>query len=86
VSGWPANEGWLSTASALLRLQVAEAVAERAPVDEIASARPGDRPDVLARLLGVERWGIATAAALSGAADARHALTIALVAPEHMVA
>lgn len=86
VSGWPANEAWLSTASALLRLQVAEAVAERAPVDDITSARPSARPDLLARLLGVERWGTATADAINRAADARHALTIALIAPEHLVA
>jgi uncharacterized protein (DUF1800 family) len=87
VSGWPANESWLSTASALLRLQVADAVAARVPLDEeLASARPSDRSDLLARLLGVDEWGPTTTAALRSATDARHALTLALVAPEHMVA
>lgn len=86
VSGWPANEAWLSTASALLRLQVAAVVATMVDVADLASARPDDRPSALARLLNVDRWGAATAAALRDAADARTALTLALVAPEHLVA
>ncbi|MEO7429865.1 MAG: DUF1800 domain-containing protein [Acidimicrobiales bacterium] len=85
VSGWPANEAWLSTASTLLRLQLASVVAERVATDDVVGVRPEDRPATLARLLGVERWGTATTAALRTAADPKSALTIALVAPEHLV-
>lgn len=85
VSGWPANEAWLSTGSALLRLRLADALARGTD----AAARLGRRadrwPDELARLLGVEAWG-PTAATLRTAPDARTALTVALVAPEHLVA
>ena len=86
VSGWPANEAWLSTASALLRLQVASVVATMANVAELDAADRADRPELLARLLNVDRWGAATTAALRGADDPRTALTLALVAPEHLVA
>lgn len=86
VAGWPANEAWLSTASALVRLQLASSVAERVPVDALVGTEPGDRPVALARLLGVDRWGSATAASLEAAPDARAALTLAIVAPEHLVA
>jgi uncharacterized protein (DUF1800 family) len=85
VAGWPANEGWLSTASALLRLQLAEAIAGRARVDDLLDGNPADRAATLARLLGVERWSLPTAAALASAPDARAALTLAIVAPEHLV-
>jgi uncharacterized protein (DUF1800 family) len=86
VAGWPANEAWLSTASALLRLQVANAIAARSGAADLASTDPHDRPTALARLLGVDQWGPATAAALEAAPDARGALTLAIVAPEHLVA
>ena len=85
VAGWPANEAWLSTASALLRLQLASAVAERAPAP-LADTRPDQRPAALARLLGVDRWGTATTDAVRAAPDGKTALAIALVAPEHLVA
>ncbi len=86
VSGWPANEAWLSTASALLRLRLADYVAERVASAELVGDSPSARPAALARLLGVDGWGAATTAALEGAADPAAALTIALVAPEHLVA
>jgi len=86
VSGWTANEGWLSTASALLRLQFAVALDPGAALDEIRSAPPQDRPAAVARLLGVDAWGPATTEALQAAADdPRGLLTVALVAPEHVL-
>lgn len=85
VSGWPANEAWLSTGSALLRLRLAEFVAERTTLVERLGHRSADWPDELARLLGVDGWG-PTAEALRAAPDPRTALTAALVAPEHLVA
>ena len=85
VSGWPANEAWLSTGSALLRLRLADFVAERTAVAERLGTRADRWPDELARLLGIDDWG-PTAATLRAAPDARTALTVALVAPEHLVA
>lgn len=86
VSGWPANGAWISTASALLRLQVAVVVADLVLVDDVDRISSRERPDALARLLNVERWTDATVTALRDAPDGRAALTVALVAPEHLVA
>ena len=86
VAGWPKNEAWLSTASAQARFGFAVAVATRAEVPEVADATPAERPAVLARLLSVDGWHGATAAALVDAPDQRRALTIALASPENLVA
>jgi uncharacterized protein (DUF1800 family) len=86
VSGWPANEAWLSTASSLRNLQLAIAVAEPRASDALVGTTASERPGVLARLLGVESWGQSTTAAIQAAPDAAQALTVALVAPEHLVA
>jgi len=86
VSGWTANEGWLSTASALARLQLATAIDPGDALDPVASAAPDDRAAALARLLGVEGWGNASAAALANVVDdPRTMLTVGLVAPEHVL-
>jgi uncharacterized protein (DUF1800 family) len=86
VAGWPANEAWLSTASALLRLQLANFVSERVSTAALVGERASQRPATLARLLGVDGWGSATTSAIEAAGDPKTALTIALVAPEHLVA
>ena len=86
VAGWPRNEAWLSTASAQARFGFALAVAAQAVVPEVASARPADRPDALARLLSLDGWSQSTAAALVEAPDHRRALTLAIASPEHLVA
>lgn len=84
VAGWPANEAWLSTATARVRLEWALALADRVPLDAIDIGDGG--PAALARLLGVERWGAATTAVLADATSPRQALALAVVAPEHLVA
>lgn len=86
VSGWTANEGWLSTASALVRLQLAAYISDHVASNELIGGDPATWPAALARLLSVESWGTASTAALRSAPDARTALTLALVAPEHLVA
>ena len=85
VAGWPANEGWLSTSSALVRLEVATSMAAAADLTLLEEATPRDRPAAVARLLSVERWSKATLEALAGAPDARTLLIGALVAPEHVL-
>ncbi len=86
VAGWPSNEAWLSTSSALVRLQLANRVAGRADIGLLTDTSPSDRPAALARLLGVARFGEATSDGLSDASDNRTALTLALVSPEYLVA
>ncbi|HTJ76692.1 MAG TPA: DUF1800 domain-containing protein [Acidimicrobiales bacterium] len=87
VGGWPQNTYWLNTSFSLARLRFASALAGKADVSSLSSAAPADRPAAAARLLSVDGWGPSTAAALAGAAgDPRALLTLALVAPEYVLA
>jgi uncharacterized protein (DUF1800 family) len=86
VDGWPTNEPWLSTSSALLRLQLATAVASQPAVVDQVPARSSQRADALARLLGVDGWSEATASAIGSAASPADAVTVAIVSPEVVVA
>ncbi|MEO6627227.1 MAG: DUF1800 domain-containing protein, partial [Aquihabitans sp.] len=87
VSGWPAGPAWLSTSSALLRLQIADRLATLVGSTPIASAPPAARPAEAARLLGIDRWTDATADALAAAAsEPQRLLTIALASPEALLA
>jgi uncharacterized protein (DUF1800 family) len=86
VGGWPANEAWLTTASSLARYQFARDVARRADLSAIADEPPGQRPDAVAHLLGVDGWSRTTSAALAQVAgDPGGLVTIALVAPESVM-
>lgn len=86
VAGWPANEAWLSTASAQSRLEAAVALSRAVDRGAIDDTAPSDRPAVVGRLLGVERWSDATLAALRATgADSQRLLTLALVSPEHLL-
>lgn len=87
VAGWPENEAWLTTGAALGRLEMADALAAAADRGALERTGRAARPEAVARLLGVEAWGPATAGALAKAADDPHALlTLALVAPENLLA
>jgi uncharacterized protein (DUF1800 family) len=87
VGGWPQNGYWLTTSFALARLRFAASVAQRADVQPLAAAPPADRPAAAARLLSVDGWGATTSAALAKVADdPRSLLTLALVAPEYLLA
>jgi uncharacterized protein (DUF1800 family) len=86
VAGWPANERWLSTSSAQSRLGLATATAAAADVRPLSGATPTERLTAVARLLGVEVWGRTTTSTLSAVTDPRTLLTLALAAPEHVLA
>ena len=87
VGGWPPNGYWLTTSFALSRLRIASTLAGKAKLDGIASVPPADRPAAVARLLSVDGWGPATAAGLAQVAgDPKALLTVALVAPEYVLA
>ncbi|MBV8235037.1 MAG: DUF1800 domain-containing protein [Acidimicrobiia bacterium] len=86
VGGWPQNGYWLTTASSSGRLRLATAVVRTADLGAVKSASPAARPEAAARLLSVDGWGPATAAALAQVADDPAALvTLALVAPEYVL-
>ena len=87
VGGWPQNGYWLTTSFALSRLKFASAVAQRADLKAVSSVAAADRPAAAARLLAVDGWSPTTAAALAKAAgDPRALMTLALVAPEYLLA
>ena len=80
VGGWPQNSAWLTTASSLARLEIATAVAKAADVSKITS------PDAAAHVLSTT-WSDTTARVLAGVArDPRQLVTLALVAPEQVMA
>ena len=86
VGGWPQNEYWLTTASSLARLRLASVLVRRADLSALDDSPAADRVDAAAHLLGVE-WSGSTAAALAQAqADPPTLMTLALTAPEYVLA
>ena len=86
VGGWPADEGWLTTAASYARLQFAHRVAASADLSAVEQTARSDRVDALAHLLSVDSFGANTTAALRNVADDPVTLvTLALCAPEYVV-
>ena len=80
VGGWPQNTYWLNTATSLARLNIAAALAGRADLT------PFTDPTAAARLLSVT-WSDTTARALAAVgADRKMMVTLALSAPEYVLA
>jgi uncharacterized protein (DUF1800 family) len=87
VGGWPAQAGWLTTATQLSRLRYAQLLASKADLSTLAGVAPAARPLAAAGLLGVDVWGDRTTAALARAASEPKALmALALIAPESVLA
>ena len=87
VGGWPAEAGWLTTATQLSRLRYAQLLASKADLSTITGVAPAARPLAAARLLGVEAWGDQTTAALARAsADPKALMALALIAPQNVLA
>jgi uncharacterized protein (DUF1800 family) len=87
VGGWPPNGYWLTTSFALSRLRVASTLAGKAKLDAITAVPSAGWPAAVARLLSVDGWGPATSAGLAQVAgDPKALLTVALVAPEYVLA
>lgn len=85
VGGWPQNDYWLSTASALTRLRLADRLVAGADISTVADAPRTDRVDAAARLLSVERWSPSTAGALQAVSGSPPELVaLALVSPEYV--
>ena len=86
VGGWPQNEAWLTTATAVTRAQFAGRVVAKANLKTVNDAAAASRPQVLADLLGVDAWSDATAAVLRAQAkDVKTVTALALIAPEYQV-
>jgi uncharacterized protein (DUF1800 family) len=86
VGGWPQNEYWLSTVSAVLRLQFGTQVGASAALDWLSPVPVADRPAALARFLSIDGWGSTTLAALGHvASDPPTLVALALSAPEYVL-
>jgi uncharacterized protein (DUF1800 family) len=79
VGGWPQNTYWLTTASSLARLRIASAAVKLAHSSAAS-------PDAAARLLSTD-WSDQTAQVLGqSAGNPQQLVTLALVAPEYVLA
>jgi uncharacterized protein (DUF1800 family) len=86
VGGWPADEAWLSVASAQTRINTAQTLVNRADLSQYSAVATESRLDALADWLGVAQWSARTRAALDGvASDIRRQVTLALCSPEYVV-
>jgi len=86
VGGWPADEAWLSSASAQFRVSFATHVVAQANLAELTAVSAVQRPAYLADLLGVVEWSTRTSYALRGVRDnPQKLLIIALCSPEYVV-
>jgi hypothetical protein len=89
VGGWPSGTEWLTVSSLQVRMGLAESLAGWAaePVLAVlADVSPGDRVDLLARLLVVDGWTDRTRSVLAASAGRpRRLITMGLISPEYAV-
>lgn len=86
VGGWPADEAWLSSASAQFRITFATWLVGQADLSAIAERIPAARAAYLADLLAVPEWTPRTSFALREVRDVIPRLVIlAICSPEYVV-
>lgn len=86
VGGWPAGTPWLTTAAALARMKLAQALAAVADLSAVADAAPAARVDATVALLGLPTPTARTLAALRPLAGSPPQLVAAaLASPENTV-
>ena len=86
VGGWPADEAWLSTASAQYRISIAQVLVKKGVITPISSLSNKSRTEALANLLGVASWSDRTRLALEGASsDPARMIVLGLSSPEFVV-
>ena len=86
VGGWPADEAWLSSASAQFRITFATWLVGQADLSAIQERIPAARAAYLADLLGIVEWSPRTAFALREVRDVVPRLVIlAICSPEYVV-
>jgi uncharacterized protein (DUF1800 family) len=86
VGGWPADEAWLSSASAQFRITFATWLVNQADLSAISELVPEKRADYLADMLAVAEWSPRTTFALREVRDVVSRLVIlAICSPEYVV-
>ena len=86
VGGWPADQAWLSSASAQFRVSFATSIIGQANLDELTAISLVKRPAYLADLLGVVEWSTRTSYAMRAVRDNPQKLVIiAACSPEYVV-
>jgi uncharacterized protein (DUF1800 family) len=86
VGGWPAGTPWLTTASALARLNLARAVVNVGDISPVTAAPPNARVAATAALLGLPAFTPRTAAALAPlTGNPPQLVAAALASPESCV-
>ena len=86
VGGWPAGTPWLTTASALARLNLARAVVNVGDVSPVTAAPKNARVAATAALLGLPAFTLRTAAALAPlTGNPPQLVATALASPESCV-
>lgn len=86
VGGWPADEAWLSSASAQFRFTFATWFIKQGDTSPIANLPRGQRVDAIADWLGIAELSDRTKLALQDAAgDPRRLILLALCSPEFIV-
>ncbi len=86
VGGWPADESWISTASAQYRIAFAGILVKQADLSPLTSLAPSARIQGAADWLGVAQWSDRTQVALNGAInDPKRLALLAICSPEYVV-
>ncbi len=86
VGGWPAGEGWLSSASALYRVAFANWLIPQSQLRVIQETPITSRTAMSADWLGVPEWSSRTKAVLNdNASDPKQFVLMALCSPDYVV-
>ena len=86
VGGWPADEAWLSSASAQFRASFASWLLAQADISPIENLTSGERIAKLADLLGIVEWSPRTKDALDGnIKNSKRLILLAICSPEYLV-
>ncbi len=86
VGGWPADQFWLTAASAQQRISLSSFLIEHGDLTPITSLSPRERVEGSALWLGVPEWGRSTKALLTKVrTDPTQLAWLALNAPEYVV-
>ncbi|MBU3693081.1 MAG: DUF1800 domain-containing protein [Candidatus Nanopelagicaceae bacterium] len=86
VGGWPADQAWLSTASAQFRISFAERLVKEANLSPIADLPARSRVEAMLDWLGIPSWSSRTSLALRGAQkDPARLALLAICSPEYVV-
>ncbi|NNN18493.1 MAG: DUF1800 domain-containing protein [Acidimicrobiaceae bacterium] len=85
VGGWPQNEYWLSTSSALARWRFAHWLSLAGDISPVADSPVASRVDAVSEMLSIQSWSSSSGSTLKDAVANPHTLvSMALVSPEYV--